>query len=136
MSGLLSVRGQRIARIMAIEVGRIMRHIVERKVFLLQTWSRHRAREPFLDTLFSRYRTLNAGDLAELSEDMIEALEAFYEAHGEFVSYVRFTEDMPVTLEERFDELVEALLEVGEVALEVLGEVQPPEPPRLVLLED
>jgi hypothetical protein len=135
MSETMTPRGERIAHILSIEVARILRQLGERRVFLLQMWSRHRAREPFLDTLFSRYRTLSAGDLAELEPEMIEALELFYEAHGELVSYIRFTEDMPVTLEERFDELTEAMAGVGEAALEALGALETSAPPQLALGE-
>ena len=90
-------RADRIARILALEIDRMLRQLDDRRAFLLQMWSRHRAREPLLDTLFSRYRTLSAGDLAELDAEVIDALEAFYELHGELVAYARFTEDMPTT---------------------------------------
>ena len=130
-------RADRIARILALEIDRMLRQLDDRRAFLLQMWSRHRAREPLLDTLFSRYRTLSAGDLAELDAEVIDALEAFYELHGELVAYARFTEDMPTTLEERLDELTEALRESGEAALDALGPaVAAPGPPRLVWADD
>jgi hypothetical protein len=119
--GSTSERGARLARVLAFEVSRILRQLRERRELLLQLWSRYRAREPMIEALFSRWRTLEMTDLIELDAVVIEAVEPFYEAVDRLRTYFRFTEDMPVTLEEQLEAALVELEELGELALARLG---------------
>ena len=96
--------------------------------FLLTIWSRHRAREPFLDTLFSRWRTVGLADLALLEPHSLAALEAFHSEVDDLRLFLTWTEEMPVTLRETLEARLLTLEAYGERALEALG-VDPPEPP-------
>jgi hypothetical protein len=119
--GSTSERGARLSRVLAFEVSRILRQLRERRELLLQLWSRYRAREPMVEALFSRWRTLEMTDLIELDASVIEAVEPFYEAVDRLRTYFRFTEDMPVTLEEQLQASLAELEVLGEVALARLG---------------
>ncbi len=114
-------RGARLGRVLAFEVSRILRQLRERRELLIQLWSRYRAREPMIEAVFSRWRTLDMTDLIELDPHVVEAVEPFYEAVDRLRTYFRFTEDMPVTLEEQIDAALLELEALGKEALERLG---------------
>lgn len=116
-----SDRAARLKRLFGLEIARIVRHMEERREFLVTTWSRARAREPFVETLFNRYRTVAASDLILLDLPELEAVEAFYEAVDEVGMYFRYTDDMPVMLGDRYVEHQERLAARAEEALVALG---------------
>jgi hypothetical protein len=108
----------------------------------VELWGRHRDRTPFLDTVFSRWRTLALADLALIESDTIVACEAFYRELDELRLYFQFTQDMPTTLEERYGEALARITAYGRLAVGLLGgtpdrplvefeEVEPPPPPSL-----
>ncbi len=114
-------RAERVAYNIAMEIARIVDDLEARERFLVEMWSRHRDRGPFLDTLFSRYRTLGFPDLALLPVDAVAKVDAFYRELEEFRLYCRFTEDMPTSLEEAYRWQVRRLAAYAEQALEALG---------------
>lgn len=120
-----SPRGRRIAAVLAMELLRVRRDLPERQDFLVQTWSRFRAREVFADTLFVRWRTLTAGDVAELDPATLPALHAAYEGIEELALYLRYTEDMPTTLGEHLERATRELLPLLDEALRQLGPLDP-----------
>jgi len=126
-------RAERIRKLIALEISRIVEDLEARRDFLLQVWSAHRKREPFLETVFSRWSTLDFPMLAELETDEVAIVEAFYRELDDFRLYIGFTQDMPTTLGDRYDELIQRLTAYGELALERLGGA--PERP-LVEFED
>jgi hypothetical protein len=87
----------------------------------VKIWSRHRAREPMLDTLFTRWNTLNFSDLALIETEAHAPLERFYEVVDDLRHYAAYTADMPATLGEQLEEGLEQLVEHGEIALAALG---------------
>lgn len=114
-------RATRLRALLALEADRILYDLRKRKPFMMGIWARKRSREPFLDTLFSRWRTVTAGELSLLRVDEIAALD---EVHGQLDDlrlYLRFTEDMPITLSERFDKRVDQLAGAVADAIERLG---------------
>lgn len=111
----------RLRRLLAMEVDRVLLDLVARRDFLLDTWSRHRDRGPFIDTVFTRWTTLSMTDLALIEVDAIAACEAFYRELEDFRLYMRFTQDMPATLADRYDAALQHLRAYGELALESLG---------------
>lgn len=112
---------ERLRRLVAMEVDRLLLDLVARRPLLLEAWSRHRDRGPFIDTLFSRWNTLTMADLAMLDAEAMAACESFYREVEDFRLYLRFTQDMPATLTDRYDEAVRHLQAYAELALERLG---------------
>jgi hypothetical protein len=110
-----------VALLIALEIRRIVRHLRIRQDMLVKSWSRFRAREPFLETMFSRWRTVAFGDLALLPASAHEALDDFYEVLDDFRYYVKYTSDMPATLEEQYQLYWGRLSEVADEAVEALG---------------
>lgn len=127
-------RAERIRKLLALEISRIVEDLDVRRDFLIQMWSAHRKREPFLDTVHSRWNTLDFPMLAELETDEVVVVEAFYRELDEFRLYVSFTQDMPTTLGDRYDEMTRRLAAYGELALERLGGA--PERPMVEFDED
>lgn len=127
-------RELRIRWLLALEVRRIVSGLELRRDHLATLWSRHRAREPYLETVASRWGSLGFDHLVELEPESIVALEAFYETLGDVRLYCRYTEDMPATMADAMDEFSEQLRLLGEAALASLGvpEVTLPRAPARV----
>lgn len=113
----------RLRRLLALEVSRIVEDLEARRELLLEVWSRHRDRGPFVDTLHSRWRTLTMPDLATLDTEMLVHVEAFYRELDDLSLYFRFTQDMPTTLADAFDEGLMRLQAYGAMAIDALGGV-------------
>ena len=114
-------RAERFTLLFALEVQRIVRHLDQRMPMLVKLWSRHRAREPFLETLFTRWRTLGFHDLALIEESAHVPLERFYELVDDLRHYIAYTEDMPVTLGDAVEVELNRLRAAAEEALLALG---------------
>jgi hypothetical protein len=113
----------RLRNLLALEVDRITTDLEYRKGFLLEVWSRHRDRGPFLDTVFSRWRTLAMSDLALMELECVTSCEAFYRELDELRMYFQFTQDMPTTMESRYDESVRRVRAYANLAIQLLGGV-------------
>lgn len=114
-------RAERIRKLLALEISRIVEDLDVRRDFLLQMWSAHRKREPFLDTIHSRWNTLDFPMLSELEPEEVVVVESFYRELDEFRLYISFTQDMPTTLGDRYDEMLLRVAAYGDLALECLG---------------
>ena len=106
-----------------MEISRIVEDLEARRTLLLEVWSRHRDRGPFVDTLHSRWRTLTMPDLATLDTEMLVHVESFYRELDDMSLYLRFTQDMPTTLADGLDEGIRRLAAYGALAIEALGGV-------------
>lgn len=124
---------ERLRRLLALEVERIIEDLEAREVLLLEVWSRHRDRGPFLDTLHTRWRSLSLPDMATLEGDQLVALESFYRELDDLTMYFRFTQDMPTTLSDVYADGLRRLRAYGDIALDALGGA-PPRP--LVSFDD
>lgn len=111
----------RLRRLIALEIDRIVEDLELRREFLLDIWSRHRDRGPLLDTIFARWRTLAMSDLALVDVDAVVACEAFYRELDELRLYFMFTEDMPTTMGERYAEALTRVAAYGALAVQLLG---------------
>lgn len=98
-----SERAERVRKLLALEISRIVEDLDVRRDFLLDVWSVHRKREPFLDAVYSRWTTLGFPLLAELRTDEVAVVDAFYRELDEFRLYISYTQDMPTTLGDRYD---------------------------------
>ena len=112
---------ERLRRLLAMEIDRIVSDLEVREVFLLETWSRHRDRGPFLDTIFSRWKTLSMTDLALVDSNAIVACEAFYRELEELRLYFQFTQDMPSTMEDQYELAFKRIAAYGALAISLLG---------------
>ena len=115
------IRADRLRRLAALEIARITDDLSHRREFLLRMWSRHRDRNPFLDTIHNRWKTVGFPDLALLDPDEVAAVDGYFAKIDEFKLYISYTQDMPTTLTDRFDFAVRRLSAWAEVALEALG---------------
>lgn len=131
-------RAERIAYLLALEIATIVDDLEARQAFLIDLWGRHRDRGPFLDTVFSRFRTLDFNDLALLETETVAKVHAFYKELDEFRLYLQFTEEMPTSLADAYVWQVTRLNAFAEVAVDALGgapepvEVEIPEPDALL----
>jgi len=124
---------ERLRRLLALEVARIVEDLEAREEFLVDVWSRHRDRGPFIDTLHTRWRSLSLPDLATLDGDVLVALESFYRELDDLTMYFRFTQDMPTTLADTYRDGLRRLAAYAAIAIDALGGV-PPRP--MVEFED
>jgi hypothetical protein len=115
----------RLRRLLALEIARIVEDLDLRLPTLVEWWGRFRDRGPFLDTLFSRWRTLAMADLALVDPDAVIACEAFYRELDDLRLYFQFTQDMPTTLEERYRSALSRINGYGALAIQLLGGVPP-----------
>ena len=115
------IRAERLRRLVALEVARIVDGLESRRDFLLQMWGRHRDRQPFLDTIHNRWKTIGFPDLALLEPEEVAAIDGFFAKLDEFKLYVSYTQDMPTSMAERYDFAVERLRAWAETALGQIG---------------
>lgn len=114
-------RAERLRKLLALEISRIVEDLDVRRDFLLDVWSVHRKREPFLETVHSRWTTVGFPLMAELGTEEVAIVDTFYRELDEFRLYISFTQDMPTTLGERYDWFLERLTAYGHLAIEALG---------------
>ena len=115
------IRAERLRRLAALEVARIMDDMKHRRDFLLRMWSRHRDRNPFLDTIHNRWKTVGFPDLADLDPETVASVDGFFRKVDEFRLYVAYTQDMPTTMADRYDFMVVRIRAWGEQAIDALG---------------
>lgn len=128
-------RAERLRALLALEIDRIVHDLRNRKAFMVGIWARLRSREPFMETLFTRWRTLGVDDLSHLDTEQIIPVEHFHNTVDELRMYLRFTEDMPNALSDQYDRRLKTLEEAGVAAVRALGGVpaHPVRPPALTL---
>ncbi len=127
------VRRSRLRRLIALEIDRVLDDLERRRDFLIEVWGHHRARAPFLDSTFSRFRTLGMQDLVLLDVVELDLVSAFYRELGDLRLYLGHTEDMPRALTVRYDASLVRLQRLGDEALGALGGA--PSPPVIDLGE-
>ncbi len=116
-----TIRPDRLRSLLALEIARIVDDLELRRDFLLKMWAKHRDRTPFLDTVFNRWKTVGLPDLAELGPEEVAATDAFYRKIDDFRLYMAYTQDMPVTMGERYDFMLPRIRAWGEQAIDALG---------------
>lgn len=125
-------RAERLRRLLALEIARIVDDLELRRDFLVRMWSKHRDRQPFLDSVFHRWRSVGFPDLAEFETDQVVAIDAFFRKVDEFRLYACYTQDMPTGLSDRLDSVIGRLRTLGEAAIDALGGL----PERPAVLDD
>lgn len=110
-----------LRRELAGDVDRIVEDLEFRRDFLREIWSVSRDRGAFLDTITSKWRQLDAGDLLEFEPEDVVRIDGFYRALEDFQLYLAFTEDMPATLLTRYDRTLDRLKVLGDDVIDRLG---------------
>lgn len=116
---------ERLAALLLREIDRIVFDLGFRKDMLFRLWSKHRTRQPLLQTMRSRYFDLTAKDLTCFPVEIIRMLDGFYRLLDSFIFYVSYTEDMPQALSAKFDSFLEELRGLSGPLLEDLSEFCP-----------
>lgn len=114
-------RAERVAMLLALEIARIVDDLAAREQFLIDIWGRHRERGPFLDTIFSQYKSLTFRELALLEPDSLLKVQEFYRELEDFRMYLLFTEAMPTSLAEAYRWQLRRLEGYGAQAVDALG---------------
>jgi hypothetical protein len=122
-----------LRRLIALEIDRLIDDLERRRDFLIEVWGHHRARAPFVETTFSRWKSLSFSDLILLDEAEITFVSAFYRELDDLRLYLEHTQDMPRALAKRFDGSLARLKQLGDEALGSLGGA--PAPPIIDLGE-
>ncbi len=118
-------RSERLRKLLALEIDRLLDDLERRRDFLLAIWGEQRARAPFLDTAFSRWKTLGFGDLALLDVAEVVLVNGFYRELEDLRLYLAHTSDMPRSLSVRYDAALDRLQQLGGEALGALGGTPP-----------
>jgi len=126
-----STRADRIRKLLALEIDRLLDDLERRRDFLIEVWGHHRARAPFLETVFHRWSSLGFPDLVMLEVDEVAIVSAFYRELEDLRIYLSHTQDMPRALALRYDRAFVRLSRLGEEALAALGGA--PSPPMVPL---
>lgn len=126
-------RTERLRRLIALEIHRLLDDLERRRDFLIEVWGHHRARAPFLESTFSRWSTLGFNDLVLLDSMALDLVTAFYRELDDLRLYLGHTSDMPRALTVRFDASLIRLQRLGHEALGALGGA--PAPPIIDLGE-
>ena len=115
-------KGRRLRALLSVEIRRVVEDLLRRRDLLLHVWSKHRVRAPFLETTFSRYRSLPMTDLLALDTGEMRAVEAFYREIDDLRFYLSYTEDMPQSLATILDSSLARLVPLATRALASLGQ--------------
>jgi len=116
------VKPDRVRPLLVLEIRRLVQDLEARRDLLVMVWGKHRARAPFLETSFTRWKTLSFADLAVLDPAEIGPLDAFYREISNLRLYLAWTEDMPRQLSVVYDQSLVRLRPLAEQALTALGE--------------
>ena len=123
---------KRLRRLLALEMIRIVEDVELRADFMVGVWGRHRAREPLLDAIYSRWRTVGWTELVQLETEEFVQVQGFYRELARLRLYFQFTEDMPTTFEDKLARSLARLSKFGHRAIDALGGL--PERPELDLM--
>jgi hypothetical protein len=112
---------QGLANLLYLEIDRILLDMETRKDLLFKLWSKERVREPLLRVLRSHYYELDFELLLLLPHDLNKHIDSFYRVLDDFIFYVSYTEDMPQTMNFKFDAFVKNL---KDCAVKIMPKLQ------------
>jgi hypothetical protein len=113
--------GLRLRHLIALDAATVMRRLESRREEMFALFSRLRTREPLLSSLSTRFTSATLGELLELSVREQAVVHHFYERLEEMRWYFTYTEDMPGTVQQRFETLQRRLTEAYRGVLAALG---------------
>ncbi|MBT3585911.1 MAG: hypothetical protein HN509_13475 [Halobacteriovoraceae bacterium] len=97
---------QRVLTLLKLDAEHLHERIMERQKEYLKIFSEKRTRSHFQEIFFSRWKTFGAEELKLLGQDLIVALDKFYNSVEKMHWYLMQTEDMPATVEDQLDVLL------------------------------
>lgn len=115
-------RTRRVAHLIHEDASQLIDTVTFRLSMLLELWSKHRAREPLLRSLHTRYFEVPASELLLLDERTFTLAQSFYIQLDELRLYLEYTEDMVNTLEDNFRVHFKRMTEIAEELLPRLDE--------------
>lgn len=98
-----------------------MTHLAQRQSEMVALFSRLRNREPLAVVAHSWFEGVTFADLALLQPAEQRAVNQFHELLGELRWYLRYTEDMPLQLEQRLGVFARRLQERHALLTAVIG---------------
>lgn len=116
----MAERTQRLEKLLILEIRRVTEELVLRRDLLIRVWGEQRARAPFLDTVFTRWKTLPFTELLRLEQRQVEATSAFYRELDRMRLYLATTQDMPRALTLVYDGHLARLEELCHAAVSAL----------------
>jgi hypothetical protein len=118
-------RLERLAHLLAREIDRVVFDLEFRRDLLLKLWSKERIRVPLLRAMSARYYEADLDMLVLFPPDAAQMLDDFYRTLDTFIFYVSYTEDMPNTMSQRFDVLLQDLKDRSGPLLKLLAQLGP-----------
>lgn len=116
----MAERTRRLEKLLILEIRRVTEELGLRRDLLIRVWGEQRARAPFLDTVFTRWRTLPFTELLRLEQRQVEASSAFYRELDRLRLYLETTQDMPRALALVFDGHLARLEQLSYAAIGAL----------------
>lgn len=111
----------RIRHLIALDATNVMRRLAARREEMVALFSRLRDREPMLETVRSWFGSVTVGELATLSVVEQSCVNSFYESLAELRWYLRYTEDMPGTVQKTAGQHQRQLTEAYSRLIAALG---------------
>lgn len=99
----------RIRHLIALDATAVQRRLLDRREEMVEVFSRQRDRDALLLPIRSVFQTMRFGDLALLPIADQRAVHGFHEALDDLHWYLRYTVDMPGTLEQRLQHFLRRL---------------------------
>ena len=96
----------RVLTLLKIDADRLFERIKKREVEYMQVFSAKRTREHFKDIFKNKYETISFSDLKLCSEEVMMGLDNFYTLVDEMRWYLAHTEEMPGTVTEKVNKLI------------------------------
>ena len=91
----------RIVTLIRLDAKNLFERIRDRETEYLTMFSLNRTRSHFSAIFRSRYKTVQIGDLKFLSDELIVALNDYYQSTEKMEWYLSSTQDMPQTVDDR-----------------------------------
>ena len=113
----------RVRYLLALDAAGVMRRLAERREEMVEVFSRLRDREALITPLRSTFDTMQFSELVRLTLREQRAVHAFHEALDDLRWYLRYTVDMPGTLEQRFAHYLRELEHAHQRLTAALGKV-------------
>ena len=121
---------QRYMLLFRIDAKNLYHRIKNRQHEYIEIFSLKRSRSVFKDIFENRYAKASAFDLSHCAQEVLEAMDQFYSSADELYWYLKYTQDMPNTIEDEVSRKVARLGRLHDQLLlfidaELFGEKEP-----------
>lgn len=100
---------QRYMLLFKLDAKNLYERVKERQREYIEIFSLKRSRSVFKDIFENRYAKASAFDLSHCAQEVIEAMDQFYTAVDRLYWYLKYTQDMPTTVEDEVSRKVARL---------------------------